>query len=48
VVLSTRLLDEAEHTCAAAALLDQGRIVAQGPTGEIAGAARAWTVGRAA
>lgn len=48
VVLSTRLLDEAEHTCAAAALLDHGRIVAQGPIGEIACTARASAMGRAA
>jgi ABC-2 type transport system ATP-binding protein len=48
VVLSTRLLDEAKHTCAAAAVLGQGRIVAQGPIGEIAGAARASAVRRAA
>lgn len=48
VVLSTRLLDEAKHTCAAAAVLGQGRIVAQGPIGEIAGAARASALRRAA
>ena len=48
VVLATRLLDEARHTCAAAAVLDQGRIVNQGPIGEIAGPARACAVGRAA
>ena len=48
VVLSTRLLDEAAPSCAAAAVLDRGRIVAQGPIGEIAGTARAWTAGRAA
>ena len=48
VVLSTRLLDEAEHTCGAAALVDHGRIVAQGPIGEIAAAARAATPRRAA
>jgi ABC-type multidrug transport system ATPase subunit/drug/metabolite transporter (DMT)-like permease len=48
VVLSTRRLDEAAHTCAAAAVLGQGRIVAQGPVGEIAGAAGAAAVGRAA
>jgi ABC-2 type transport system ATP-binding protein len=48
VVLATRQLDEAERSCTAAAVLDQGRIVAQGRIGEIAGAGRAWTVGRAA
>jgi ABC-2 type transport system ATP-binding protein len=48
VVLSTRLLDEAEHTCTAAVVLHQGRIVAQGPIGEIVGAARASAVARAA
>jgi ABC-2 type transport system ATP-binding protein len=48
VVLSTRRLDEAAHTCAAAAVLRQGRVVAQGPVGEIAGAAGASAVGRAA
>lgn len=48
VVLSTRLLDEAEHTCATAALLDHGRIVAQGPIGEIVCTARASAMGRAA
>jgi ABC-2 type transport system ATP-binding protein len=48
VVLAARLLDEAGPTCAAAALLHQGRIVAQGPIGEIVAAARASTVGRAA
>jgi ABC-2 type transport system ATP-binding protein len=48
VVLATRLLDEAGPTCAAAAVLHQGRIVAQGPIGEIVAAARASTVGRAA
>ena len=48
VVLATRQLDEAERTCTAAAVLDRGRIIAQGPIGEIAGAARARTAGRAA
>jgi ABC-2 type transport system ATP-binding protein len=48
VVLATRLLDEAGPTCVAAAVLHQGRIVAQGPIGEIVAAARASTVGRAA
>jgi ABC-type multidrug transport system ATPase subunit len=40
VVLATRLLAEVEPTCAAAAVLAQGRIVAQGPVGEIASAGR--------
>ena len=40
VVWSTQLRDEVERTCAAAAVLDQGRIVAQGPVGEIADAPR--------
>ena len=53
VVLSTRLRDEAERTCAAAAVLDQGRIIAQGPIGEISdagrsGAGRTPGLGRAA
>jgi ABC-2 type transport system ATP-binding protein len=48
VVLSTRRLDEAGYTCAAVAVLDQGRIVAQGPVGEIASARQASTAGRAA
>ena len=48
VVWSTQLRDEVERTCAAAAVLDQGRIVAQGPIGEIAGAARIPALGRAA
>ena len=48
VILSTRRLDEAGHTCAAAAVLDQGRLVAAGPIGAVVGAARASTVGRAA
>jgi len=48
VVLSARLLDEAGHTCAAAAVLDRGRIVAQGPISEIVCAARASAAGRAA
>jgi ABC-2 type transport system ATP-binding protein len=48
VVLCTRRLDEVERTCHAAAVLARGRIVAQGPVGEIAGPARASAVGRAA
>jgi ABC-2 type transport system ATP-binding protein len=48
VVLCTRRLDEVERTCHAAAVLARGRIVAQGPVGEIAGAARASAMGRAA
>jgi ABC-type methionine transport system ATPase subunit len=40
VVLATRLLTEVEPICAAAAVLAQGRIAAQGPVGEIAGASR--------
>jgi ABC-2 type transport system ATP-binding protein len=53
VVLATRRLDEVGRTCHAAAVLAQGRVVAQGPAGEIAsagriGAARASAVGRAA
>ena len=48
VVLSTRRLDEAARTCAAAAVLGHGRIVAQGPIGQIAGAPVASAVGRAA
>jgi ABC-2 type transport system ATP-binding protein len=35
VFLSSHLLDEVEKTCSAAAVIDRGRIVAQGPISEI-------------
>jgi ABC-2 type transport system ATP-binding protein len=37
VFLSSHLLDEVERTCDMVAIVDQGRIVTQGPIGEIAG-----------
>jgi ABC-2 type transport system ATP-binding protein len=37
VLLSSHLLDEVEKTCDVAAIVDQGRIVAQGSIGELAG-----------
>src|SRR5258708_11754231 len=40
VVLSSHLLDEVERTCDAVAIVDQGRIIRQGPIAELlAGAA---------
>ena len=38
VFLSSHLLDEVEKTCHAAAVIDQGRMIAQGPIAEITGA----------
>jgi ABC-2 type transport system ATP-binding protein len=38
VVLSSHLLDEVEKICDTAAIVDRGRIVAQGPVGELPGA----------
>jgi ABC-2 type transport system ATP-binding protein len=35
VFLSSHLLDEVEKTCEAAAMIDHGRIIAQGPIGEL-------------
>jgi ABC-2 type transport system ATP-binding protein len=35
VFLSSHLLDEIEKTCQAAAVIDQGRLIAQGPIGEL-------------
>jgi ABC-2 type transport system ATP-binding protein len=35
VFLSSHLLDEVEKTCQAAAVIDRGRLVAQGPLGEL-------------
>src|SRR5581483_685062 len=35
VFLSSHLLDEVEKTCDAAAVIDQGRIIAQGPISEL-------------
>jgi ABC-2 type transport system ATP-binding protein len=37
VVLSSHLLDEVERTCDAAAIVDRGRVVVQGPIDELAG-----------
>ena len=37
MLLSSHLLDEVEKTCDLAAIVDQGRIVAQGSIGELAG-----------
>jgi ABC-2 type transport system ATP-binding protein len=37
VVLSSHLLDEVERTCDAVAVVDQGRVVAQGPIDEVIG-----------
>ena len=37
VFLSSHLLDEVEKTCDHVAIIDQGRVVAQGPVAEIAG-----------
>ena len=38
VMLSSHLLDEVERICDVAAIVDRGRIVAQGPVGELAAA----------
>jgi ABC-type multidrug transport system ATPase subunit len=35
VILSSHLLDEVERTCDAVAVVDQGRVVVQGPIGEV-------------
>jgi ABC-2 type transport system ATP-binding protein len=35
VFLSSHLLDEVEKTCAAAAVIDRGRLIAQGPISEL-------------
>jgi ABC-2 type transport system ATP-binding protein len=37
VFLSSHLLDEVEKICDAAAIVDRGRVVAQGPISELAG-----------
>jgi ABC-2 type transport system ATP-binding protein len=39
VVLSSHLLDEVEKTCDAIAIVDQGRVVVQGPIDELTGEA---------
>ena len=39
VVLSSHLLDEVEKTCDAIAIANRGRVVVQGPIGELTGAA---------
>jgi ABC-2 type transport system ATP-binding protein len=41
VFLSSHLLDEVEKTCQAAAVIDRGRLIAQGPIGELLGGGRA-------
>lgn len=40
VFISSHLLDEVEKTCQAAAVIDRGRLVAQGPIRELVGDAR--------
>jgi ABC-2 type transport system ATP-binding protein len=35
VFISSHLLDEIERTCQAAAVIDRGRLIAQGPIGEL-------------
>ncbi len=40
VFISSHLLDEVEKICDAAAIVDRGRVVTQGPIGELAGAGR--------
>jgi ABC-2 type transport system ATP-binding protein len=37
VFISSHLLDEIERTCQAAAVIDHGRLIAQGPIGELTG-----------
>jgi ABC-2 type transport system ATP-binding protein len=44
VVLSSHLLDEVEKICDTAAIVDRGRIVAQGPVGELPGAGARYLV----
>jgi ABC-2 type transport system ATP-binding protein len=39
VVLSSHLLDEVERTCDAVAIVDHGKVIRQGPIGELTGAA---------
>jgi ABC-2 type transport system ATP-binding protein len=41
VFLSSHLLDEVEKTCQAAAVIDQGRLIAQGPIEKLIGGGRA-------
>jgi len=45
VFLSSHLLDEVENTCDAAAVIDQGRLVAQGPISELVGGALELDIG---
>ncbi|HLH65743.1 MAG TPA: ABC transporter ATP-binding protein [Solirubrobacteraceae bacterium] len=45
VFLSSHLLDEVEKTCDAAAVIDQGRLVAQGPISELVGGALELDIG---
>ncbi len=40
VFLSSHLLDEVEKTCDVAAIVDRGRVLTQGPIGELAGSSR--------
>ena len=37
VFISSHLLDEVEKTCDAAAIVDRGKIITQGPIAELAG-----------
>jgi ABC-type multidrug transport system ATPase subunit len=39
VMLSSHLLDEVERTCDAVAIVDHGKVIRQGPIGELTGAA---------
>jgi ABC-2 type transport system ATP-binding protein len=41
VFLSSHLLDEVEKTCEAAAVIDRGRLIAQGPISELVAGGRA-------
>jgi len=38
-MLSSHLLDEVERTCDAVAIVDHGKVIRQGPIGELTGAA---------
>ena len=46
VVLSSHLLDEVERTCDAVAIVDQGRIIRQGPIAQLLGGRIAGAAGR--
>ncbi len=45
VVISSHLLDEVEKTCDAVAIIDQGKLVVQGPVSQIAGSRRQVFIG---